>query len=72
MANLKKTFYANFAKHPTLVPMCIDESSINSIDKDKGHVYLGMSFLPTNDIDKILLYDINKRMFHIDKYYGWR
>ena len=71
MANLKKTFYANFAKIPPRVPICIDDSSINSIDKGKSHVYLGMSFLPTNDFDKILLYNINKIMFHIAKYYGW-
>ena len=71
MPNLRKSFHANFAKNLTLVPICIDKSSINSIDKDKGHVYLGMSFLPTNDFDKILLYNINKRMFHIAKYYGW-
>ena len=67
--NVKKTFYANFSKRPTMIPMSFGETSIDSIDKDKGHVYLGMSFLPTDNFDKILMF--NNRMKHIAKYYAW-
>ena len=47
------------------------DKGIGSIDKDKGHVYLGMSFLPTDNFDKILMFNINNRMKHIAKYYAW-
>ena len=69
--NVKKTFYANFSKRPTMIPMSFGETSIDSIDKDKGHVYLGMSFLPTDNFHKILMFNINNRMKHIAKCYAW-
>ena len=69
--NVKKTFYPNFSKRPTMIPMSFGETSIDSIDKDKCHVYLGMSFLPTDNFHKILMFNINNRMKHITKYYAW-
>ena len=44
---------------------------ISSIDKTKGHVYLGMLFIPTNEIRNIVIANINNRMKHIAKYYAW-
>ena len=47
-----------------MIPMSFGETSIESIDKDKGHVYLGISFLPTDNFGN----HIGK---HIVKYYAW-
>ena len=46
-------------------------SLILSIDVHKGHSYLGMLFLPTDNVDKILTFNINSRMKHVSKYYSW-
>ena len=72
IANFKKTVYAHFSEHPITTPMIIEGSQpIKSIKVDKGHSYLGMLFLPTNDLKKILLFNINSRMKHIAKFYSW-
>ena len=72
VANSKKTFFAHFSSKPITNPMIIkDNISISSIDEKKGHVYLGMTFLPTDDLQKIVLYNINNRMKHVAKYYAW-
>ena len=44
---------------------------ISSIDKTKGHVYLGMLFIQTDEIPNIVITNINNRMKHISKYYTW-
>ena len=67
VVNVKKTFYAHFSSEPITNPMIIkDNISILCIDEKKGHVYLGMTFLPTDD-----LCNINNRMKHVAKFYAW-
>jgi len=69
--NVKKTLFAHFSSTPIVAPMLIGDTYISSIDEKKGHVYLGMIFLPTDDFEKILLANINSRMKHVAKYYAW-
>ena len=58
--NVKKTYFAHFSEKPIGTPMLIGEDTyISSIDEKKGYVYLGMIFLPTDDLKKILLANIN-------------
>ena len=46
--NIKKTYYAHFAKNPSTASVRINNNIfISSIDKTEGHVYLGMLFIPT-------------------------
>ena len=72
VVNVKKTFYTHFSSEPTTSPMIIkDNISISCIDEKKGHVYLGMTFLPTDDLQKIILCNINNRMKHVANFYAW-
>ena len=72
VANIKKTFYCHFSNNPITEPMHIDdETIISSVDQQKGHPYLGMSFFPTNSIEEIVKFNVNKRMWHVAKFYGW-
>ena len=70
--NIKKTYYAHFATNPSTTSLRINNNIfISSIDKTKGHVYLGMLFIPTDEIRNIVIVNINNRMKHIAKYYAW-
>ena len=70
--NIKKTYYAPFAKNPSTTSIRITNNiCISSIDKTKGHVYLGMLFIPTDEIRNIVITNTNNRMKHIAKYYAW-
>ena len=70
--NIKKTYYGNFVQNPITEPMEIEEGNyITSINSQKGHNYLGMIFLPTNDITKIVKHNIKNRKKHIAKYSAW-
>ncbi len=70
--NIKKTYYGNFAENPVTEPMEIGEGNfISSIDLEKGHNYLGMIFLPTDDLNKIIKANIKNRKKHVAKYYAW-
>ena len=70
--NVKKTYFAHFSEKPIVTPILIGEDTyISSIDEKKGHVYLSMILLPTDDLKKILLANINSRMKHVAKYYAW-
>ena len=71
LANFKKTVFAHFAQHPKILPRIENCEAIKSIDPDEGHSYLGILFLPTNDLKKILLLNINNRLKHIAKFYSW-
>ena len=42
-----------------------------SIDSDKGHKYLAMLFLPTNELNKMISLNISKIMVNVAKYYDW-
>ena len=70
--NVKKTLYGNFVENPVTKPMEIGENNfISSIHLEKGHNYLGMIFLLTNDINKILKANIRIRKKQIAKYHAW-
>ena len=70
--NIKKTLYGNFVKNPVTEPMKIEEGSyVNSIHLEKGCNYLGMLFLPTDELIKIIRFNIKSRKKHIAKYHAW-
>ena len=71
VANVKKTVYGHFAKEPVTTPIEIDENTKIFSITDKGHGVLGMSYIPTNDLKKIISFNIKKRMVHVVKFYGW-
>ena len=53
--NMTKTYYCEFAESPSLEPLILDENrSIDSVNDVDGYVLLGFTFLPTNDIQKII------------------
>ena len=41
------------------------------MDIKKGHTYLGMKFIPTNDIHKIIDRNLNERISNVCKFYPW-
>ena len=49
----------------------IRSTSISSIDLNKADSYLGMNFIPTNDMKKIIDKNLNMEMFNVAKFYGW-
>ena len=62
VANVKKTVYCHFAKDPVTVPIEIDKNTkIFSID-EKGHVFLGTIYIPTNDLNEIIKINLKKCM----------
>ena len=69
--NIKKTYYAEMSENPSLENIQVGEEIFHSIDKSKGHKYLGMTFLPTNDFSMIIRKNINSRMGNLSRYYGW-
>ena len=48
-----------------------EETELSSVDPIKGHRYLGMKFLPTNDVNKIITFNINGRLNNCCKFYSW-
>ena len=70
--NIKKTVYAHFSRNPSTNPILIrDGVTFDSIDKVKGHCYLGVTFLPTDDVREIITKNINDRSGNICKFYAW-
>ena len=72
IANIKKTVYGNFASNPRLTPLEIgDGITLDSIDPIKGYKYIGLFVFPTNDINEIIIFNINKRLGNFAKFHAW-
>ena len=70
--NLTKTFFCHFSNNPSLDPIQINRDiSIASVNVKKGYKYLGMKFIPTNDINKIIDINMNERINNVCKFYSW-
>ena len=70
--NISKTVFCHFSENPILETIDIGENSyISSVDITKGHKYLGMKFVPTNDVNKIIRTNLNERMNNFCKFYSW-
>ena len=70
--NIPKTVFCHFAAKPFTGTLFIDEDTeLTSVDPKKGHRYIGVKFLPTNDIDKIIKFNIDGRLHNWVKFYGW-
>lgn len=70
--NIPKTVYCHFSSNPSQDPISIDENtSISSVDVEKGHRYLGVKFLPTNKFKNIIKFNLKDRNGTICKFYAW-
>ena len=70
--NMAKTYYCEFAGNPSLEPLQLNEDSwIESISNNDVYTLLGYTFLPTNDLNKIVEKNINSKMHNEAKYYAW-
>ena len=70
--NIPKTVYCHFSKDPCTTKLYIDENTqLSSVDPIKGHRYLGVKFLPTKDINKIIKFNIEGRSHNWSKFYSW-
>ena len=48
-----------------------DNTFISSVDINKGHKYLGMKFIPTDNFHKIITFNWKDRIGRICKFYAW-
>ena len=72
VANIKKTVYGHFSAHPRLTPLTVDNGiTLDSIDPEKGYKYIGLIVFPTNEIEKIIMRNVNKRLGNFAKYHAW-
>ena len=71
VANLEKTFYLELRKNTENVPLIIDNDTTIHPAKDGKYIYLGMLFIPTNNITEIIEANLTHRSFHIKKYFDW-
>ena len=70
--NIPKTVFCHFAATPFTGKLFIDDDTeLSSVDPKKGHRYLGVKFLPTNDINMIIKFNIDGRLHNWCKFYGW-
>ena len=71
VANLKNTCYLEMCKHSVNIPLKIDNNNtITPAEKGK-YTYLGMLFIPTNDVGDIIEANLKQRSFNIKKYFDW-
>ena len=70
--NIPKTVFCHFSKTPFTDRLFIDENTeLSSVSVIKGHRYLGVKFLPTNDVRKIIIFNIDDRFSQWCKFYAW-
>ena len=70
--NIPKTVFCHFSKNPYTGKLYIDENTeLSSVSVVKGHRYLGVKFLPTNDVDIIITFNIDDRFSQWCKFYSW-
>ena len=70
--NIPKTVFCHFADEPYTGYLDIDDKTkLSSVDPKKGHRYLGVKFLPTNDVNKIIKFNIDSRLHNWSIFFGW-
>ena len=70
--NLTKTVYGHFACNPSTDTITIKNNiRIESINKTDGYKYFGETFIPTDDMNEIVIKNINERVGNICKFYAW-
>ena len=70
--NVPKTVFCHFSDEPYTGKLRInDNTELSSVDKKKGHRYLGCKFLPTINIDMIISFNVDDRKHNWVKFYGW-
>ena len=72
IASPTRTVYGHFTQNPSTNSIVVrDDISFDHIDRAKGYTDLEITFLPTDDIDEIIIKNINQRSGNISKFYGW-
>ena len=72
VANMKKTKYIHFSDKPSTTPLVINQQyQIHPIEDGSSQRYLGVNFIPCSTMEKILIRNINDRMYNVHKFYGW-
>ena len=70
--NIPKTVYCHFAERPFTGKLRIDENTeLSSVDLIRGHRYLGVKFLPTNNVEQIIIFNIDDKSQNWCKFYAW-
>ena len=70
--NIPKTVFCHFSGRPFTGKLFVDENTeLSSVSMIKGHRYLGVKFLPTNDVEKIIIFNIDDRFSQWCKFYAW-
>ena len=70
--NVPKTVFCHFSDNPYTGKLQIDDKTeLCSVDQEKGHKYLGTKFIPNNDTDKIISFNVADRKHNWAKFYGW-
>ena len=70
--NIPKTVFCHFSSRPYTDKLAIDENTeLESVSTTKGHRYLGVKFLPTIDVNKIIKFNIDERFSQWCKFYSW-
>ena len=70
--NVPKTVFCHLSDNPYTGKLRInDKIELCSVDADKGHKYLGVKFIPTSDIDKIIKFNHDDRKNNWVKFYSW-
>ena len=70
--NILKTVYCHFSQNPSVAPIQIDSNIwISGVNISHGHKYLGMKFIPTNNFEEIIKFNLNDRKGKICKFYAW-
>ena len=67
--NISKTVFCHLSENPLLEPLHIDTDTVlSSVDVQDGYKYLGMNVLPSNDMNKIIMSNLNQRMGSVCKF----
>ena len=70
--NILKTVYCHFSQNPSIAPIQIDSNIwISGVNISHAHKYLGMKFIPTNNFEEIIKFNLNNRKGKICKFYAW-
>ena len=70
--NVDKTVFCHFTQNHSVISIKIDENTtISCVNSDKGHRYLGIKFIPTNNFDEIIKFNWKDRKGRMCKFYAW-
>ena len=70
--NKGKTKFLHMSNEPRSESIQIDSDTIiDPVSKEEGYNWLGFLLYPTDDVEQILLFNINKKAVNTCKFYSW-